>query len=336
MNTENIFTYKDCFAEVENVPTFPIMESWDESLLFTFAIPTYNRPETLDETLQSILNQNSSIKYNIIISDNNPERDDSTEKLIKDKYNQIPRLSYYKNSQNLHSHGNWNRLVLLCRTKYMILIHDDDLLFENFLDNIQKMQEHFPNAAAINVAKQRWNGDNSVKPNISNKKYRVLSNTTYTNFAFFGFGAPTGCLFNVKDVKETGGFNAVIGPSFDYSNAITMCLQGKEVLNYKKPLILYRCVNNASSDMRVQYLQVDGDNLMRRHLAEILNLPMFYVRFVCWLKTKIRLRGINKKEPLLSYKGYTPGGSLFMIVYKLFSWGYVDIWVNRMHCIAKL
>lgn len=333
---ENIFTYKDCFSEIEKIPIISIIESQDESLLFTFAIPTYSRPETLDQTLQSILCQDSSLKYNIIISDNNPKRNDSTERLIKEKYTKISRLSYYKNTQNIYSHGNWNRLVLLCKTKYMILIHDDDVLFENYLDNIHKLQLLFPNAAAINVAKQRWNGDISVKPVIIKKKYRVLSNNAYTNFAFFCFGAQTGCLLNVEDVKKTGGFNGVVGPSFDYTNLITMCLQGREVLSYQKPLVLYRCVNNASSDLRVQYQQVDGDILMREHLAQLLKIPKWYVSFVSWLKTKIRLRGINKIEPLDSYKGNTPGKGAFMIIYKLFRFAYIDIWVNRMHCITKL
>ena len=94
-------------------------------------IPTYNRVETLKQTLQSCLNQQNFSDFNIIICDNNPERDDLTEKYLSTISS--PLVKYYKNKKNLGMVGNWNRLIKLSEGEYSLMIHDDDILFPHFL-----------------------------------------------------------------------------------------------------------------------------------------------------------------------------------------------------------
>lgn len=330
-----LLTFKDCLAEVDKVPVVTIAESYDANLLYTFAIPTYCRTETLRQTIDSILEQKTDIKYNILISDNNSERGDSTELFIKQYYDEIPNLSYYKNSENVMPYGNWNRLFLLCKTKYLILIHDDDVLHPNYLKEMDNVLQRFPTAASINAKQINWDGGEYSWPNCKGK-CRIISNNAYTNFAFFSSQAPSGCLYNVNDLKESGGFNGILPYSYDYLNVFTMCLQGKMLLNYDKPLVQYRIVHNMSSELKVQKSQIEEDLVLRLHVAKKLELPKWYVKFVIWLKTKSRLRNINIRHSLPEYKGYTPGGCMFMVIYKLFEWGYMKVWVYRMHCVGKL
>lgn len=331
----SLFSFEDCLAGVDKVPVVTIKESYDANLLYTFAIPTYCRTETLHQTLNSILEQQTEIRFNILISDNNSERNDSTELFLKSNYWELSNLSYYKNTQNVMPYGNWNRLFLLCKTKYLVLIHDDDVLHPNYLKEMDKVLQRFPAAASINAKQINWDGGKYNWPDYK-VKYRVISNNAYTNFAFFSSQAPSGCLYNVKDMRESGGFNGILPYSYDYLNVFTMCLQGKVLLNYDKPLVQYRVVHNMSSELKVQKSQIDEDLHLRLQVAEKLGLPKWYVNFVIWLKTKSRLRNINIRHSLPEYKGYTPGGSMFMIIYKLFEWGYMKIWVNRMHCIGRL
>lgn len=333
----NLFEYRNSYLEIDTIPVIPIIESSNNDALYTFAVPTYKRAKTLNETLLSILGQTGSISFNIIISDNNNERNDETEELISGRYNGIKGLSYYKNSVNLSALNNWNRLVLLCKTKYMILIHDDDVLFKSFLVDVIKVLNEFPEAAAINVAKENWDGVSNIKTRDCKKTYRVVKNTAFTNFAFYSFQAPSGCLYNVQSLIESGGFNNKLGPSFDYLNTINMCFQKKLLLNYQKTLMLYRCVNNMSSDLDVQFQQIGFDNCMRDELGKALNLPRWYVTFVKLLKTKLRLRNMTQRSgKVVSYKNYRPGGPLFMLFYKQFEFIHNKIWVDKIHCIGEL
>lgn len=332
----DIIRYKNYFKEIESIPVIPIKESTVLEEMFTFCVPTYLRASRLDQTLQSIYNQKTDIKYNVIISDNNSTRGDETENLIDERYSSKQNLSYYKNSQNIRAYGNWNRLVLLCKTKYLILIHDDDILCDNYLEEVVKILKQYPNASGINVDKCKWFGEDVLTRPDQHEKCRVVYNTSYTNFAFFTFGAQTGCLLRVCDIMETGGFSSDITYSFDYFNVFQMCCMGKLMLNYEKKLILYRCMDNTSNNMDVQLSQIEEDILIRMQVAEYLSIPHWYLHFVIWLKTKIRLRSINKINKVLSYKGYTPGGFAFMLIYKFFEFVYLKIWFNRMHCLMKI
>ena len=61
-------------------------------------IPTYNRVETLKQTLQSCLNQQNFSDFNIIICDNNPERDDLTEKYLSTISSPLVKYSNFRNT----------------------------------------------------------------------------------------------------------------------------------------------------------------------------------------------------------------------------------------------
>lgn len=70
--------------------------------------------------------------------DNNPERGCETEKLMM-SYSNNPMISYYKNADNLGMVGNWNRLFTLAKGKYVVMLHDDDLLLPTFLSECVKL-----------------------------------------------------------------------------------------------------------------------------------------------------------------------------------------------------
>lgn len=108
-----------------------------ESPIFTIAIPTYKRADLLKEAIESALNQSFVGAYDVIVVDNNPERDDNTELAMK-TYRANARIGYYKNSVNVGMTGNWNKLYELARGKHVVMLHDDDLLYNTSIEILDK------------------------------------------------------------------------------------------------------------------------------------------------------------------------------------------------------
>ena len=115
-----------------------IFDSSIENPLVTIAIPTYKRNEMLVEAINSALNQDTNIAYDVLVVDNNPERNDSTEQAMR-LFEKNPKVAYYKNEQNVGMAGNWNRLYPLSKGKYVTMLHDDDLLFPYYLKVVQSL-----------------------------------------------------------------------------------------------------------------------------------------------------------------------------------------------------
>ncbi|MDR2186286.1 MAG: glycosyltransferase [Treponema sp.] len=104
----------------------------------TICIPTYKRPSLLREAIESAINQVTDIPYRIIVVDNDPDFDNTEVYDIITSFNQV-KLSYYKNRQDLGGAGNMNRCVVLAKTKWAALLHDDDLLLNNYVITILKI-----------------------------------------------------------------------------------------------------------------------------------------------------------------------------------------------------
>ncbi|MDT3778012.1 glycosyltransferase family 2 protein [Nitrospira sp. MA-1] len=101
-----------------------------EKPLVTIAIPTYNRADTyLKHTLQSAKDQ-SYQNVEIIVSDNCSI--DQTEKVVKEFDD--PRIRYVKHSQNIGHYNNFKFCIEQARGDYFLLLQDDDLIDEDFVD----------------------------------------------------------------------------------------------------------------------------------------------------------------------------------------------------------
>jgi len=129
------------YTEVTKIPSIAIKQgSVTKGVCITIAIPTYKRSHLLKETLESCLAQKTTTPFAIMVVDNNPERDCKTEQLIKNYT--APNLSYYKNTQNIGIVGNWNKLFELAQTDFVVMLHDDDKLNEDYTKKLDKVLNH--------------------------------------------------------------------------------------------------------------------------------------------------------------------------------------------------
>lgn len=244
----NFFEIVDNFAKTKNIASICIVDTkLDFVPKITIAIPTFKRADLLKEAIDSALNQTDFSDYDIIVVDNDPERNCETEKLMN-TYNN-PRLGYYKNAENLQMSGNWNRAFELAQGEYLVLLHDDDLILNSFLCDCSKILDKKKNIGILKPMAYKLNSDNidvkKLKNESTKSSEKVQRLYDFSNFFSFKLDAPTGIVFKKKDVMELGGFNQDFFPVMDFCFAVVFS-QKKEVYLYNEYLSVYRVSDNES------------------------------------------------------------------------------------------
>jgi len=220
----------------------------------SFVIPTFNRVETLKEIIKSILSQKELFEYEIIVVDNsaNFSEDNETFKYIK-KLNSS-KILYYINEKNIGFDGNSNRCIELARGKYVSMIHDDDLIVQNYMEQIKGCIEKAEklSKSSLGMIKVSYLKfiDGKEIPNPQNKnKYGIKKYYKFQTL-FEGRGpsaGPTcGMIFNAKAVLDVGGFNSAYCPSSDHILGYLILKKGYDVFITEDRLGLYRIGLNDS------------------------------------------------------------------------------------------
>ena len=125
-----------------------------EQPLVTICIPTYNRPEMLRHSLQSVLCQ-SYRHLEVIVSDNASETDTAA---VVDSFGddrvQIDRLD-----ANIGLHGNMSRCLHLGTGKYRIMLPDDDLMLPGNIQSKVAFFETHPRVGLVHSAFRQIDSD---------------------------------------------------------------------------------------------------------------------------------------------------------------------------------
>ena len=101
--------------------------------LLTVAIPTFNRPDCLIRSIDSLINQDF-FKYKnveLIVCDDSPSF--GTEKIVTNYIKGGFPIRYFKTKENPGYDFNWSRCFNLAKGKYVYILGDDDVLVEGGL-----------------------------------------------------------------------------------------------------------------------------------------------------------------------------------------------------------
>lgn len=191
----------------------------DNEIFISFVIPTYNRLDTLKETIKSIV-PNNKFNYEIVITDNT-EINKTTE--TKDFILSLDdnHISYYVNEKNYGMVDNWNVGLIKSRGKYVAYIHDDDMIDKKYFDVIYELLFQKLKGSDIGFIKSRFDNFSSEKDiksiNVLSYNYRkVFKIESILN----GVGATTtpscGILFNREVLLKISGFNSIFHPCADH------------------------------------------------------------------------------------------------------------------------
>lgn len=172
---------------------------------YTFLLPAY-KGAYLDEMLKSI--QNQSFKdFEVIISD------DCSPDNIKEiclPYLDDPRFKYRKNAFNIGKKnlvGHWNLLVNQCGTEYLIMASDDDIYNYNFLEEIDKLANRYPEKYIIRARACRINeiGELTAKEPIYEENESPIE-FTYNTFGHERIHCIGNYVFKTTELKKIKGF----------------------------------------------------------------------------------------------------------------------------------
>lgn len=96
----------------------------------TVFVPTYNRARYLRRCLEALEQQDiAPSDLVVVVSDNASE--DETPEVVKE-FSSL-KIRYNRNEKNLRIYANFNRVLSLCETEFVVLLPDDVLLAPGFL-----------------------------------------------------------------------------------------------------------------------------------------------------------------------------------------------------------
>lgn len=229
----------------KNSPSTCIFNNWEEKTpKYCVVIPTYKRPHLLIHTIESVRNQEFFSNYEILIADNNPERNDITETFLKEKYN-LKGIAYFKHNENLGLAGNWNKLILLSRSEILVMVHDDDMLYPDFFRNVDPILNDFRDVACLYAScKHSHIEDGNLLPR-TEAPFMNLIELKYSDFALWNCaGPPCGMVFRRDVALEIKGFDPSFYPVFDlaFHSCVAKSYKCLKLVGY--PLACYRWLDN--------------------------------------------------------------------------------------------
>lgn len=257
------FKPQDYFKKKEQFPSIPIFEA-DINFVskITIAIPTYKRAEYLKEAIESALSQNNICEYDIVVLDNNPERNCDTEKMMLSYKNQ--RVSYYKNCENLGMYGNWNRCIELSSGRYLTILNDDDRLESNYLKSVQEILLKKPDFDALIVGYNTI--DSEGKLISAQKQNNIKINKVIPLDLQLGNVNPgsLGILYSKDSLLKIGGYDEDFFPSSDYMFLVKYLVNFNQVFYLNSVLSNYRIAVNESKKITTLQAFIEYDKKIRQ------------------------------------------------------------------------
>lgn len=282
-----------------------------EQVDLTIVIPTYKREMLLKATIESILRQKKvHLTYNVLIVSNDEKFDINSLEL------ELPPhiFSVYINEKNLGMVGNMNRCATLAKGCYVSYLQDDDLLMDNYLQEIEQVinGNEMDDIDCLIPNRYYYYDRNNKESNFGEKAYvkeRVKAtikkcisfgvkkelyqqvtarDCALTWYNCFGGGPTCGILFKREALLNSSGFNEEYPFAFDFVFFIDFSEKHKVVL-YDKYLSIYRMSASASNrpDVQADFYKSD---------IYLLNYTLDKVWFVKCFRTEIERFSYENKS----------------------------------------
>jgi abequosyltransferase len=225
--------------------------------LLTFCIPVYNREAYIEETLSSILSQDSPFPFEIVVSDNCST--DSTVEVVKAMMSRHSNIRLVQSDSNLGADLNYLNSVASARGEYCWLFGSDDLLLPHALDKVCKIfSTHNPNICLVS----QYIGDLSAKPYSlrhllnSNVPSRLFDFASPDDFSLYlhsatsqssVFGFLSVIIFRRADWQAVANDSRYIGTLYVHAQKLFAIATsfGPLVYYLKDPLVIWRGGNDS-------------------------------------------------------------------------------------------
>ena len=180
--------------------------------LITIGLTTYNRPNFLQESVQSVINQKYK-NFKLIIGNDYPESKVTFETLGIDYDSRIDIINF---KENIGEVNNLNYLLNQAESDWFTWLADDDIFHESFLDSMIKSLENTTNniiAVYSPYVSGKNPNDKFFNQNLSQNSMQLTAVDFISKYLLREFYI-VGCygLMNTKKLKKIGGFPS-LGPS---------------------------------------------------------------------------------------------------------------------------
>lgn len=239
--------------------------------LVTVCIPTFNRPEMLRASLQSVVWQ-SLRNIEVIVSDNASSTD--TEAVVAsfgDDRVRIDRLD-----DNIGLHGNLSRCLHLGTGRYRVMLPDDDLMLPGNLEAKAAFFEARPSVGLVHSAFRFIDSDSLPYGPVTNW-VQAQTDFVQSGFEFVGKSIAQGgitCVSSVmlrSDLVADEAFVAEDGPYCDLALWLRVAARS-DVGFLAAPLSAYRVHAGSASTGFHTHRKVFGRTVATMHHADALRL----------------------------------------------------------------
>jgi glycosyltransferase involved in cell wall biosynthesis len=253
------------------------MELQFEQPLVTICIPTYNRPEMLRQSLQSVLWQ-SYRHVEVIVSDNASNTDTTA---VVDSFGD-DRVRVDRLATNIGLHRNMSRCLHLGTGSYRMMLPDDDLMLPGNLESKVAFFETHPQVGLVHSAFRYVNSD-SLPYGPVNNWTSAEKDVVQPGHSYIGESIAKGgitCVSSVmlrSDLVVDESFVVEDGPYCDLALWLRVA-QRADVGFLTAPLSGYRVHASSASSGFQTVQQVRGRVVLTLHHADALKLA--FGRFI--------------------------------------------------------
>lgn len=248
----------DNFKKIENIPSKLLYGELVLKPDFTLVIPVYGLGKYLKDTLESIRNQKkSNLNIQIIISDNKEYNEENPYISFLENL-KLNNLAYFNSIATLGQNNNFNRAFELAKTEYIAMVHDDDLLVNDYFQKVENLLPFLkknPNISMIHEKLHFFYNTEQIFSFDNNESKFKLEPILNSNVSLLGVsltGIPScGFLINKKAFIESGGFNDEFSSSGDAFLGGIMMLNHKRILQSTELWGYYRVANNNSLNISI-------------------------------------------------------------------------------------
>ncbi|CAM3243237.1 glycosyltransferase family 2 protein [Sphingomonas zeae] len=249
--------------------------------LVTIAIPTFNRPHLLRETLESVWSQEGFTDYDVIIVDNasTAENVGAVLALLRDAKRPV---RYYVNDANMGVFRNWNRCLDLAQGQWVSILNDDDLLKPTFLrDMMREIDDAMQVDAMICRAELLDQRAENVRTEekattlhariVSALRFRGRARIRLTPKRLFWAniaGSSLGSLYRRQAVMELGGFDPDEAPIADYVLNVRLAARGRFLQTHRQLAKVRLQVNETMNPDTLKGVLVRNFQLRSRLITE--------------------------------------------------------------------
>jgi len=298
---QNIYLNKNNFSKLKGYETeLMIKGTRDLSNPFiSIIITVYKRKKYIHEAIRSAIHQkNIDFDYEIIVLCDDPKSNMSEFNIYKNMQN----IFIYRNYHNLGLYNSTNLGVTIAKGNYVAFLHDDDILYPEYLSKINKfIQNNSQTTKCILV-----NRDVIGHPRKTEIFKHALKFTFFVIFLFFFFirflfrktynsitlkegltytlsniyKAPScGTLFERESFVNAGGFDQDFWPVSDYYFFLKFN-KDAPIYMLREKLACYRWIDNLSQSKSVQHAGFDHFSIFFKSTQPIASVNKYFSFFL--------------------------------------------------------